>query len=168
MGEADLSTGNLINRLSISETERVIRDIIEFDVDFPRWIREKRPYIEKIDKNRYAKQALCGAGLNNICISANGDLYPCPGWQSMIVGNINTSTLKEIWESSEKLCMLRKITHADFPKCINCEARKYCTMCLERNCNENNGDMYKVGEHFCKVAFLMKRLHEEYQSKGLL
>ena len=50
MGEADLSTDNLVNRLSISETERVIRDIIEYDIDFPRWIREKRPYLEKIDK----------------------------------------------------------------------------------------------------------------------
>ncbi len=168
MGKADLSTDNLDNRLSIPETERVIRDIIEYDIDFPRWIREKRPYLEKIDKERYAKQALCGAGLNNICITENGDLYPCPGWQSMVVGNINKSTLKDIWEKSEQLCKLRKITHADFPKCMNCEARKYCTMCLERNCNENNGDMFKVGEHFCEVAFLMKRLHEEYQSKGLL
>lgn len=168
MGRADLSTNNLINRLSILETEQVIRNIIEYDVDFPQWIRKKRPYIEQIGKERYSKQALCGAGLNNICIAENGDLYPCPGWQSLIVGNVYKSTLKDIWEKSEQLCKLRKITHADFPKCLNCEARKYCTMCLERNCNENKGDMFKVGEHFCKVAFLMKRLHEEYQSKGLL
>ena len=168
MGEADLSTDNLVNRLSLSETEKVIRDIIEYDIDFPRWIREKRPYIDKIDNERYARQALCGAGLNNICISENGDLYPCPGWQSMVVGNINKNSLKEIWEGSLKLSNLRKITHADFPKCLNCEAKKYCTMCLERNCNENNGNMFEIGEHFCKVAFLMKRLHEEYQAKGIL
>ena len=168
MGEADLSTDNLKNRLSIPETEKVIRDIIEYDIDFPRWIREKRSYLESLDTEKYAKQALCGVGLNNICITENGDVYPCPGWQSMIVGNVNTDSLKNIWENSDKLKMLRKITHADFPKCMNCEARKYCTMCLERNCNENNGDMFKVGDHFCKVAFLMKRLHEEYRSKGLL
>lgn len=168
MGRADLSTDNLANRLSIQETEKVICDIIEYDIDFPRWIREKRPYIEQIDKERYSKQALCGVGLNNICITENGDLYPCPGWQSMTVGNINKTSLKEIWEKSVQLHKLRSITHADFPKCLDCKARKYCTMCLERNCNENKGDMYKVGDHFCKVAFLMKRLHEEYQSKGLL
>lgn len=168
MGEADLSTDNLVNRLSLSETEKAIRDIIEYDLDFPRWIREKRPYINKINKETYSKQALCGAGLNNICVSENGDLYPCPGWQSMIVGNINYNSLKDIWENSIELIKLRKITHADFPKCIDCEAKKYCTMCLERNCNENKGDMFKIGEHFCKVAFLMKRLHEEYQAKGLL
>lgn len=168
MGEADLSTGNLINRLSLAETEKVIREIIEYDVEYPRWIREKRPYLEKITKEQYQKQALCGVGLNNICISENGDLYPCPGWQSMIVGNIFSDSLANIWKKSEKLQNLRKITHSSFPKCMECEARKYCTMCLERNCNENNGNMFKVSQHFCDVAFLMKHLHEEYESKGML
>lgn len=162
MGRADLCTDNLSNRLSLEETEKVIRSIIENDPDYSRWISEKRSYLESIDRERYSKQALCGVGLNNICVSANGDLYPCPGWQSMIVGNINNNTLINIWENSTDLKKLRKVTHADFPQCIDCSARKYCTMCLERNCNENNGDMYKVGRHYCNVAFLMKRLHEEY------
>jgi len=168
MGEANLCTDNLRNRLSIEETEKVIRNLIEHDVDYPRWVKEKRPYLETIDKERYAKQALCGAGLNNICISENGDLYPCPGWQSMIVGNIYKKTLKDIWNHSEHLKRLRKITHNDFPKCLECEARKFCTMCLERNCNENNGDMFKVGKHYCDVAFAHKKLYEEYVTKGLL
>lgn len=168
MGEADLNTGNLVNRLSIAETEQVIRAIIEHDLDYPRWVRQRRPNIERINNERYAKQALCGAGLNNICITETGDLYPCPGWQSMVVGNINQQSLKDIWEKSEQLAKLRRITNADFPKCLQCEARDYCKVCLERNCNENNGDMFKVGDHFCKVAFLLKRLHEEYHEKGLL
>lgn len=168
MGEANLCTDNLRNRLTLEETEQAIRNIIEHDVDYPRWIREKRPYIEKISKERYAKQALCGAGLNNICVSANGDLYPCPGWQSMIVGNLNEHSLKDIWENSPKLIKLRSITNSDFPECLDCEARKYCTMCLERNCNENNGDMYKISKHFCDVAFAHKRIVEEYMDKGLI
>ena len=168
MGRADLETDNLIYRLSLSETEKVIRTIIEYDIDFPQWIKEKRPYIEQISDDEYSKQALCGVGLNNICIAENGDVYPCPGWQSMIVGNVFASQLSEIWEKSEQLQKLRNITHADFPKCIKCEARKYCTMCLERNCNENKGDIYRMGQHFCDVAFLMKRLHEEYQKRNML
>ncbi len=168
MGEANLCTDNLRNRLSIEETEKVIRNLIEHDVDYPRWVKEKRPYLESIDKERYAKQALCGAGLNNICITENGDLYPCPGWQSMIVGNIFKKSLKDIWNYSDHLKRLRKITHNDFPKCLECEARKFCTMCLERNCNENNGDMFKVGKHYCDVAFAHKKLYEEYVAKGLL
>ena len=38
-------------------------------------------------------------------------------------------------------------------------------MCLVRNYNESNGDMFKVNKHFCDVAFLNKRLVEEYQEK---
>lgn len=168
MGEADLSTDNLKNRLSLKETETVIRNIMQYDVDYPRWIKEKKPFLEKIDKEKYAKQALCGVGLNNICVTANGDLYPCPGWQSMILGNVYQEALRNIWNNSPKLNQLRKITHADFPKCLDCEAKKFCTMCLERNCNENNGDMFKVGKHFCDVAFIHKGIYEEFVNRGLL
>lgn len=168
MGESNFCTDNLVNRLSVQETERVIRDIIEYDIDYPRWIRERRSHLETIDKERYAKQALCGAGLNSICVAENGDLFPCPGWQSMVVGNVNEQSLMFIWENSVELKKLRRITHGDFPQCVDCEAQKYCSMCLERNCNENKGDIFKVGKHFCDVAFLTKRLHEEYQQKGLI
>lgn len=168
MGRADLCTDNLAHRLSIDETEKVIREIIENDRDYDKWIREKRQIVETIDTAEYSRQAICGVGLNNICIAENGDVYPCPGWQSMIVGNVYKSSLRDIWEKSNELKLLRRITHADFPKCLNCAAKKYCAMCLERNSNENNGNMYKVGKHFCDVAFLMKKLHEEYKQKGVL
>lgn len=168
MAEADFSTDNLVHRLSIDETEKVIRDIMEFDPDYSKWIEKKRPKLENITPMEYAMQPLCGVGLNNFCIAENGDVYPCPGWQSLIVGNITKQTLKEVWENSEKLDELRKIRRKDFPKCLQCEARRFCSMCLERNFNENNGDMFKVNKHFCEVAFLTKKLHEEYRNKGLI
>lgn len=168
MGEADLSTENLKNRLSVEETMVVIRDLIENDINYPRWVNDKRKYVENINYETYAKQPLCGVGLNNLCITADGGVYPCPGWQSMIVGNVNNNSLKFIWENSQELARLRSIKHEDFPKCIRCEARKFCTLCLERNCNENNGDMLKIGKHLCDVAFAHKKIFDEYSKKGLL
>lgn len=168
MAEADFSTDNLVHRLSVEETEKVIRDIMDFDPDYSKWIEKKRPKLENITPMEYAMQPLCGVGLNNFCIAENGDVYPCPGWQSLVVGNVNYQTLKEIWEESDDLKRLRNISRRDFPECLNCEARKYCSMCLERNFNENNGDMFKVNKHFCDVAFLTKKLHEEYRNKGLI
>lgn len=168
MAEANFDTKNLTNRLSLEETEKVIRDIIEYDIDYSKWLKKQRPILENIDLDRYAKQPLCGVGINSLCITANGDVYPCPGWQSLIVGNIKKQTLQEIWEESDKLKVIRKVTHEDFPQCLKCEARNYCSMCLERNFNENQGDMFKINKHFCEVAFLTKRLHEEYKAKGLL
>ena len=75
---------------------------------------------------------------------------------------INT---KQIWNESEAFSKLRNITHGDFPQCLKCEARNYCSMCIQRNFNENNGDMFKISKHFCEVAFLTKRLHKEYKER---
>ena len=42
------------------------------------------------------------------------------------------------------------------------------TRCLERNYNEHQGDMFKISKHLCDVAFLTKRIHEEYEQRGML
>ena len=106
----------------------------------------------------------CGAGTDSICIAANGNFYPCPGWQNMVVGNIKEKNLKDIWENSEQLKFIRSITNGSFPKCLKCEAKDYCAMCMVRNFNESNGDVFKVNQHFCDVAFLTKKLAEEYRN----
>lgn len=168
MAQADLSTHNLENRLSIEDTEKIIRQIIEFDLDYSKWVKEKRPLLETIETEKYRKQPICGVGINNFCVSENGDVYPCPGWQSYIVGNVKKQSLQNIWNKSSKLSSLRRITQSDFPKCISCDARNFCTRCLERNYNEHQGDMFKISKHLCDVAFLTKRIHEEYEQRGLL
>ena len=50
---------------------------------------------------------------------------------------------------------------------MTCEARDFCARCLVRNYNESNGDMLKINRHFCDVAFLTKRLAEEYFAEQL-
>jgi radical SAM protein with 4Fe4S-binding SPASM domain len=170
MAQADFDTNNLANRISIEETEELLRDIIEHDIDYKKMVEEKPPVSDFIafDLERYKKQPVCGVGYDNCCITANGDVYPCAGWQNYVLGNVYKQPLKEIWEQSPRVKELRKITQASFPQCLECEARDYCARCLVRNYNESGGDMFKINEHFCKVAFLNKRLIEEYRSKGLL
>ena len=169
MAEANFDTSNLANRISIEETEELIRDIMQFDPVYKQDIITKRPISEEIkfDLERYKKQRICGVGYDNCCITANGDVYPCAGWQNMVLGNIYKQSLQEIWENSPKVKELRKITQADFPQCLECEARDFCARCLVRNYNESNGDMFKVNKHFCDVAFLTKRLAEEYFAEQL-
>ena len=165
MAESNLDTSNLSNRLSLEETEQVIRDILEFDLDYHELTLIQKPKTEELsfDKERFLKQPVCGVGYDNCCITANGDVYPCAGWQSFILGNVYKQSLKEIWEKSEKIKELRKITQASFPKCVSCEAFNYCNRCLVRNFNESNGDMFNIPQHFCDVAFLNMRLVKEYE-----
>lgn len=170
MARADLDTENLANRLSLEETEELLRDIIEHDVKYREETLRQLPISDDIKFNleRYMKQPVCGVGYDNCCITSNGDVYPCAGWQDYVLGNVYKQSLQEIWENSERVKELRKITQASFPQCLECEARDYCARCLVRNYNESGGDMFAVNHHFCDVAFLNKRIVEEYRSKGLI
>lgn len=160
MAQANLDTENLANRLDLVETEKVIRDIIDCDLDYNNKTLKQKP-ISSIPIEEYAEMPLCGAGVNDLCVTVTGDVYPCAGWQDFVVGNVFKQSLKDIWEKSPKLAEVRKVKQKDFPNCLTCEAHDYCNMCLVRNYNENNGDMLKINQHFCDVAFLTKRLVEE-------
>lgn len=170
IARADLDTENLANRLSLEETEELLRELIEHDTNYRENTLQQLPVSDQIKFNleRFKKQPVCGVGYDNCCITANGDVYPCAGWQNYVLGNVYKQSLKEIWENSERIKELRKITQASFPQCLECDARDYCAMCLVRNYNESGGDMFAINHHFCDVARLNKRLVEEYKSKGLL
>ncbi len=161
MAQADLDTTNLANRLNLEETEKVISDILNNDVDYQDETLQTESYTSLLPED-YAEMPLCGAGINDLCVTVNGDVYPCAGWQDFVVGNVYKQSLKDIWENSNRLEAIRKVRRKDFPQCLECEARDYCAMCLVRNYNESGGDMFKVNQHFCDVAFLNKRLVEEW------
>lgn len=163
MARSDLDTENLANRLSIEETAKVIREIVINDLDFQeQTLTLVPPTVQmEVNKEKFLEQPLCSVGYDNCCIAANGDVYPCAGWQDYVLGNINNQSLYDIWNNSERLKQLRKITQASFPKCTACEAINYCARCLVRNYNESGGDMFAVNEHFCNVAFLTKRIVED-------
>jgi radical SAM protein with 4Fe4S-binding SPASM domain len=104
---------------------------------------------------------------------ANGNLYPCAGWQDYIVGNIKEQSLREIWDNSPKVQYLRALRKKDFPKCLSCADKSFCAMCMVRNANENQelsqagtvGDPLKINEHFCKVAALNRKIVLDWKAK---
>lgn len=170
MAQSDMNTQNLSNRLSLKETESLLRTIIEKDIDYREITLQQLPITDRIqfDLENYLKEPVCGVGYDNCCIAANGDVYPCSGWGGYVLGNVYKQSLKDIWLNSQKAKELRAITKAAFPQCLTCEARNYCSACLVRNYNESGGDMFAVNKHFCDVAFLTKRIVEEYRDNGLI
>ena len=160
MAKENLETDNLKNRISIEDCEKIIKLILDNNM------RDTDDYVKKSSKKNLkallsGDMPICAAGINNLCISSNGDAYPCNGWQSYKSGNIKTETLQEIWENSIVLNKLRSIKRSDFPECKNCDAAEYCNICLARNCNESGGDPLKINPHFCKIAHLNKKIYEE-------
>lgn len=162
MARTDFNVSNLNERIDLKETEELIKDIIEIDEDYRTILDEVPPRSKDIDK--FSKEPVCGVGINNLCVTADGNLYPCAGWQGYTIGNIKDAPLKDIWNNSPKIKFLRSITQSSFPKCLKCEAVDYCAMCMVRNFNESGGDIFKINKHFCDVAFLNKKIVEEYNN----
>lgn len=68
----------------------------------------------------------CSGGLSKIIIESNGDIFPCQllPHKEFKMGNILKATIKEAWDSKNRLKFLEDF----FPEeCKSCNMNKYCT-----------------------------------------
>lgn len=156
------TTKNLNCRLSINEVKELIRDKAVHDTKY----LERMGLEAEKKKNSTSDDFVCSVCNSSICITENGDVYPCAGWQDYIVGNVNESSLRDIWDNSEKVQYLRNLRKHDFPKCIQCDDKEFCTMCMVRDANENpQGDPLVVNKYFCDIAKFNKKITLEWKEK---
>ena len=163
MAKADHDTSNLDNRLTLEQTKCLLKNVIFDDMPAEAEYFDPKHKEQLSSPEERAEEPLCGAGVDKLCLNANGNYYPCSGFQDYPVGNCFKQSLRDVWENSPQLKYIRGLRGRDIPKCIHCENRNYCSMCLVRNFNET-GDMLKVADHFCKVAALNREIVEEYHS----
>jgi radical SAM protein with 4Fe4S-binding SPASM domain len=156
------STQNLSCRLSINEINEVINHIVMNDT---KYLEQMEKAAEK-KKNISPDNAVCSVCYSSICIADDGKVYPCAGWQDYIVGNVKETSLNDIWDNSEKVQYLRSLRKQDFPKCIQCPDKEFCTMCMVRNANEDpQGNPLTVNEYFCNIAKLNRKILLEGKEK---
>jgi radical SAM protein with 4Fe4S-binding SPASM domain len=164
MARYDHSTGNLDNRLSLDEAGAVINDIISNDEEYQKEMLNAD--IDKSDKRDISNDIVCGVCVSSICMVADGSVYPCPGWQDYVCGNLREESLRSIWEHSPKVQYLRRLRKKDFPRCLACPDKSFCAMCMVRNANENpDGDPLKINDHFCRVAALNRNIVLGWKAK---
>jgi len=164
MAKTDGTTQNLVNRLSLDEVAKVINGIIDNDVLYQDIMAAED--IDEADRRDISNDIVCGICISSICMGANGNIYPCAAWQSHVVGNLKETSLKEIWENSEKVKYLRGLRKKDFPKCLECPDKSFCAMCMVRNANEHpEGDPLAINEHFCKVAKVNREIVLEWKAR---
>jgi radical SAM protein with 4Fe4S-binding SPASM domain len=161
MARSDFDTSNLAQRLDLDETRKVMSDILVVDDEY-QLLLEAEP--KTADLDAFAKQPVCGVCIDNACFTVDGKMYPCSGFRGFVLGDIKEKAVREIWEDAEPVSFLRSLRNDSFPKCLGCEARDFCIMCLVRNYNESGGDMFAVADHFCDVAFLNKELVEGFKA----
>ncbi len=158
------TTQNLSCRLTMDEIKEVIKDKIVNDSKF---IEEMLHDVEK-KRTKTDEDVVCSVCHSSICIADNGNVYPCAGWQDYIVGNVKENSLQKIWDNSEKVQYLRCLRNKDFPMCIQCPDKEFCTMCMVKNANENpNGDPLVVNEFFCNIAKLNRQTVLEWTEKTI-
>ena len=154
----DHTTQNLESRLSINDVKDVISEKI---VNEPKYLEIMEKEAEK-KSSHTPDDFICSVCASSICVADNGNVYPCAGWQSFVVGNLNQTSLKDVWVKSKNIQNLRGLRKRDFPKCVQCPEKNYCTMCMVRNANEHpSGNHLVVNEYFCNVAKVNKEMVQD-------
>lgn len=156
----DHSCSNLVNRLSLEE----VGDAIEKQLP--------DGYAEMIRKNAQETEALteddfiCSVCRHSVCIAPSGKVFPCVGWTTNVIGDLNRQTLRDIWENSEEIQKLRQIKRKQFPQCVSCEDRGYCKVCMMCNSNESlNGNAFQINDFRCKVAAMTHQKVDSFLCK---
>ena len=164
MARYDHSTDNLDNRLNLDEVEKIINEIIEYNPHYQEELL-KTDFGKAVSQDT-GNDIVCGVCVASICMVANGNVYPCAGWQDYVCGNVYDTPLKKIWEKSPKVQYLRSLRKKDFPECSSCIEKAFCAMCMVRNANENpEGDPLRINKHFCKVAALNRKIVLDWKQK---
>lgn len=156
-GSCDGSRANLTNRLSLEEVGKTVEQLLA-DVG-----GEPLRKMAQDKETQTGNHPICTICRYNFCVSASGSAFPCVGWERNSIGDLNRQSIREIWETSQKIKELRGITRSQFPRCVNCEDRGYCTVCMMRNANENpDGDPFRINPFQCETAAMTRRKTEIY------
>lgn len=156
----DHSNCNLVNRLTLDEVEKAFE--IQLTDNYAEYLYENA-------KDKYSltsNDSICSICRYYLCVSAEGNVFPCVGWQNKVLGNLYETNVKDIWENSKEISCLRAIKRDSFPKCVSCENRGYCNVCMMSNSNENaDGDAFRINEFHCEVAAMMREKVESVMNK---
>ena len=170
MAEYNRETENLANRLSVEEAGKVIEDILKDDIDYQQEIL-KPDFPQRCKEIQFnPERQLCGVGISSCCMVANGNVYPCAGWQEMVLGNVKDEPLEKIWNESPKIQYLRGLKMKDMGngECCRCDKAAFCAPCMVRNANESpTGNPLEINRHFCAVAAKNKQLVLEWRERQL-
>lgn len=152
---------NINCRLSTEELKNVISEQFSNDSLFRE--ETEKEIIER--RKKTSNDYICSVCNSSICIGPNGNVFPCVGWSSKILGNIRSMSLQDIWMKSEAVKHLRSIKFKDFTNCRNCSSKDFCTICMVRNSNESSsGNPFELSQYFCDMAKIKKDIYNSYRN----
>jgi uncharacterized protein len=112
------------------------------------------------ERNFMCFRAPCGAGLDMIDFSVNGDVYPCEEMnerQELKIGNIFDTPLKEIIDNSELIKILKTRIPEKIDKCNHCTWKRFCNSGCANKVHLN----YKTFFHESEFCAFFKKIYLE-------
>lgn len=97
----------------------------------------------------------CSAGFNTICVNYDGTVWPC---NSLLLdlGNVNHSSIIEIWNNSPELKKWRQLSVQPLKACNKCSLKNICLRCPGMALLED-GDLYGCSSAAKKIAAEKKK-----------
>lgn len=99
----------------------------------------------------------CGCVFSRIDVLHDGSIVPCHMLPDLVLGNIQTDSLAEIWRSHPTLIAMRKrqqIPTREAPGCETCEWNLYCNGSCPGLARQLTGDMNRANPQDCYQRFL--------------
>ena len=155
MAECNGCKDNLATRLDVKQAKEALKFYLDVSPTYIEAISESNTLEEALSKKYARRRTMCDILSASLCIDSDGTIYPCPGWNGLKLGNINSMTLSEAWNSDDAN-KLRKIGIKDYTKCQKCDMHNFCDMCAVYNYNEN-GDLFDICPRFCEMAEMLKQ-----------
>lgn len=164
MGKKNGDTSNLKCRLDLSQIRKVINDVVYKSLPTNNEYFSASKKERLLSEEEWSQCRVCGAGTSLLCLDAHGDYHPCPGLGGVVLGNCFKNSLKWVLLESPETKRIRAVMGRDFRKCVNCEDRDYCNVCMCKNYNES-GDLFAPATYFCEVAKINHEVVDSYHRK---
>jgi radical SAM protein with 4Fe4S-binding SPASM domain len=98
--------------------------------------------------------SLCLAGITNVIVTPQGDVRPCDTSIRTSLGNVQTHSLAEIWQTSPVLERLRDLTKADFVPCNKCNFSRVCVAgCMAQSWQIDQGGEVWPADDMCVTCW---------------
>jgi radical SAM protein with 4Fe4S-binding SPASM domain len=144
------------NQLELNQVEfnQFIQEVVQIKKQFGSLVQIRTGcpmnFCSMIDKT--ITPARCKAGHSTLLISYDGSVVPCPAFKhanEFNLGNIYKEPLREIWDQSKKLKLLRELEVSQVDGCNTCRESNYCQgRCVAQRFNEYH-TIYRGPDPLC-------------------
>lgn len=139
--KTDFSRDNLQHRLEACEIVKAVSIISKL----------RRNQLDNKHNPPNPDSPVCSMGIQQLSISYDGNVYPCPCFQ-LAVGNVYNMSISQIWNTSESLKRIQCISYKDYPSCITCDYTAFCKLCPAYLFCESSGNFLSMDSYFCEIA----------------